>query len=359
MRKCLANIFLIKTALTEILTDNIWLLDKLNGGRINMKKIITIVLIVFLWMGNSKAQDVSKINKLGINSKPLLADIDSLTHKTGITVTDIDGDVYHIVKIGTQGWMVENLKVTKFNDDMAILLASDSSSWSSLTTSGYCWYNNDASTNKNIYGALYNWSSVKTENLGPLGWHVPNNDDWSTLVGYLGRESVSGYRLKGTGTAHWQSPTRVTHNDTKINNILFDKTGNVLCVIDLDTVLNSTALNDFGDAIRSYTNTGLEDDPDLDQVSMNIEIFEAFSKGYLEEAQTFLTQIEKDHLAFSARYITYEQVLRFLMDYIDGDHYYKVKSNDHNLIKTYAQYKLLQSMEDQFDTMNSIIKKYC
>lgn len=153
-------------------------------------------------------------------------------------------------------------------------------------------------------------------------------------------------------------PIRVTHNDTKINNILFNNSGDVLCVIDLDTVLNSTALNDFGDAIRSYANTGLEDDPNPEQVSMNIEIFEAFAKGYLEEAKTFLTQEEKDYLAFSAKYITYEQVLRFLMDFIDGDNYYKVKSEDHNLVRTHAQYALLQSIEQQLDTMNSIVKKY-
>lgn len=154
-------------------------------------------------------------------------------------------------------------------------------------------------------------------------------------------------------------PIRVTHNDTKINNILFDKSGDVLCVIDLDTVLNSTALNDFGDAIRSYTNTGLEDDQNLEQVSMNIEIFDAFARGYLEEAKTFLTPTEKEYLAFSAKYITYEQVLRFLMDYIDGDNYYKVKSKDHNLDRTRAQYALLKSIEIQFDAMNYIIKIHC
>jgi thiamine kinase-like enzyme len=154
-------------------------------------------------------------------------------------------------------------------------------------------------------------------------------------------------------------PTRVTHNDTKINNILFDEKGEVLCVIDLDTVLSSTALNDFGDAIRSYTNTGLEDDKNLKNVSMDIVIFEAYTKGYLEETKSFLTQREIDYLAFSAKYITYEQVLRFLMDYIDGDNYYKTKYSDHNLIRTQAQYKLLQSMETQFDKMNDIVKSFC
>ena len=153
-------------------------------------------------------------------------------------------------------------------------------------------------------------------------------------------------------------PTRVTHNDTKINNILFDKQGDVLCMIDLDTVLSSTALNDFGDAMRSYTNTGLEDDKDLDNVSMDLEIFKAYTKGYLEEAKSFLVRSELDYLAFSAKYITYEQVLRFLMDYIDGDNYYKIKYPEHNLVRTRAQYKLLQSMEAQFEAMRNAVESF-
>ncbi len=166
-------------------------------------------------------------------------------------------------------------------------------------------------------------------------------------------EMMAFWKLIETGAI----PTRVSHNDTKINNILFDKNGEVLCVIDLDTVLNSTVLNDFGDAIRYYTNTGKEDDTNLGNVSMNLEIFRAFAKGYLEEAASFLTPTEIEYLAFSARYITYEQVLRFLMDYIDGDNYYKIKSNDHNLIRTRAQYKLLTSIEEQMGTMNAIVKE--
>ncbi len=154
-------------------------------------------------------------------------------------------------------------------------------------------------------------------------------------------------------------PTRVTHNDTKISNILFDKKGDVLCVIDLDTVLNSTVLNDFGDAMRSYTNTGAEDDPDLNKVSMSLEIFEAFTRGYLEETKSFLTEKEIEYLAFSAKYITYEQVLRFLMDYIDGDNYYKTKSQDHNLVRTRAQHKLLLSMEEQYKKMQEIVSLHC
>ncbi len=151
--------------------------------------------------------------------------------------------------------------------------------------------------------------------------------------------------------------TRVAHNDTKINNILFDTSGNVLCLIDLDTVMNSSVLNDFGDAIRTYTNTGLEDDPDLANVSMNLEIYKAFAQGYIEETISFLTPYELSWLSFSAKYITFEQVLRFLMDYIDGDHYYKIKFTDHNLVRTYAQYQLLRSMEEQFDVMNQWVNR--
>lgn len=150
-------------------------------------------------------------------------------------------------------------------------------------------------------------------------------------------------------------PTRVTHNDTKISNILFDKEGEVLCVIDLDTCMSSTSLNDFGDAIRSYTNTGAEDDRDLSRVSMSIKMFKAYTEGYLSERKDTLCKTELDYLAFSARYITFEQVLRFLMDYIDGDVYYKTNAPDHNLVRTHAQYKLLQSMEEQYDEMVSIV----
>ena len=153
-------------------------------------------------------------------------------------------------------------------------------------------------------------------------------------------------------------PTRVTHNDTKISNILFDAEGEVLCVIDLDTCMSSTSLNDFGDAIRSYTNTGAEDDRDLSKVSMSLEMFKAYTEGYLSERKGTLCKSELEWLAFSARYITFEQVLRFLMDYIDGDTYYKTNAPDHNLVRTHAQYKLLQSMEEQYDAMVGIVTNF-
>ncbi len=151
-------------------------------------------------------------------------------------------------------------------------------------------------------------------------------------------------------------PTRVTHNDTKLSNVLFDQNHNVLCMIDLDTVMSSTSLNDFGDAIRSYANTGAEDELDLTKVSMDFNRFEAYMQGYLSKRKDNITDLELEYLAFSALYITYEQVLRFLMDYINGDTYYKIHYKDHNLKRTHAQYALLLSMETQHDKMKQSVK---
>lgn len=168
------------------------------------------------------------------------------------------------------------------------------------------------------------------------------------------KEMMDFWTLVENGTI----PVHVTHNDTKISNILFNKSdGKMLCMIDLDTVMSSTSLNDFGDAIRSYTNTGAEDDQDLDNVKMDIEMFRAYAEGYLHEQMSSMTPCELDHLAFSARYITFEQVLRFLMDYIDGDKYYKTAYPQHNLVRARAQYKLLQSMEEQYENMCAIIER--
>jgi len=150
-------------------------------------------------------------------------------------------------------------------------------------------------------------------------------------------------------------PCRITHNDTKISNILFDSNQQAMCVIDLDTVLSSTCLNDFGDSIRSYANTGLEDDKQLENISLDMNIFESYTSGYLSQAHSFLLPIEKEYLAFSAKYITFEQTLRFLMDYIDGDHYYKIKYPEHNLVRARAQYKLLCSMEEHYTEMQKIV----
>ena len=120
--------------------------------------------------------------------------------------------------------------------------------------------------------------------------------------------------------------------------------------------MSSTSLNDFGDAIRSYTNTGAEDDSCLERVSMNLESFRSYAEGYLSERGATMTSSEREWLAFSALYITYEQVLRFLMDYIDGDTYYKIAYPEHNLVRTRAQYALLCSMERQYDAMQQMVR---
>ena len=153
-------------------------------------------------------------------------------------------------------------------------------------------------------------------------------------------------------------PTRVTHNDTKISNFLFNADDqSLLCAIDLDTLMSSTLLNDTGDALRSYTNPSEEDEKDLSKVFMSIRMFQAYMEGYLSMMKDKLAPSEIQYLAFSGLYITYEQVLRFLMDYIDGDTYYKIKYPEHNLVRTRAQYKLLTSMEEQLPEMEAIVRR--
>jgi uncharacterized protein (TIGR02145 family) len=125
------------------------------------------------------------------------------------TVTDVDGNIYHTVTIGTQTWMVENLKTTKCNDGTAIPLVTDTTAWHILATPGYCWYNNDSAAYGNDYGALYNWFAVNTGKLAPKGWHVPTDAEWTTLTTYLGGESNAGLPLKDT--THWSSPNYATN----------------------------------------------------------------------------------------------------------------------------------------------------
>ncbi|MBN1791084.1 MAG: aminoglycoside phosphotransferase family protein [Bacteroidales bacterium] len=150
-------------------------------------------------------------------------------------------------------------------------------------------------------------------------------------------------------------PVRIVHHDTKINNVLFDINGRGLCVIDLDTVMPGFVHDDFGDSIRTFTNTGEEDDANLDNISMNITYFEAFARGFLEQAGSMLNQVEKDYLALSARVMTYMQSLRFLTDYLNGDIYYRIHHPNHNLQRTRAQIKLMKCMEVSFDKMQRII----
>jgi Ser/Thr protein kinase RdoA (MazF antagonist) len=152
-------------------------------------------------------------------------------------------------------------------------------------------------------------------------------------------------------------PLRITHNDTKFNNVLLDKDDKGLCVIDLDTVMPGYVHYDFGDSIRTSTNTGAEDDPDLSRVEMDIRLFEAYTKGFLEETRETLTPTELEYLPLAGKLFPYIIGVRFLTDYIDGDNYFKIKHEHHNLQRARAQFKLLQSMERQFGEMVGIVKR--
>ena len=140
--------------------------------------------------------------------------ITKLYSKFGSFTNKVDGETYKTVKIGTQIWMAENFKTTKYNDGTPIPLVINATSWNNLSTPGYCWYDNDGATYKNIYGALYNWYTVNTGKLCPTGWHVPDNADWTMLMNYLGNLSVAGDKLKETGTAHWSCPYTSATNES-------------------------------------------------------------------------------------------------------------------------------------------------
>lgn len=154
-------------------------------------------------------------------------------------------------------------------------------------------------------------------------------------------------------------PLRVTHNDTKLNNILFDKdTDKGLCIIDLDTIMPGLAANDFGDSIRFGASTAEEDEKDLDKVHFDINLYDIYAKGYLEMAKDVLTPAEIESLPWGARLMTLECGMRFLTDYLQGDVYFKTAYPEHNLVRARTQFKLVAEMEEQFEQMNEILKKY-
>lgn len=180
-------------------------------------------LIITLTMDNGESEDIAfeNLESNGITCSP--SNGTEITEQTDVIithtvsgksinlttnymiVTDADGNVYQVVKIGEQFWMTENLKTTKYNDGTAISLVTDYSAWSALTTEAYSWYSNDVATNKDTYGALYNWYSVHSGNLCPSGWHVPTDAEWTTLTDYVGGLSSAADKLKESGTTHWVS----------------------------------------------------------------------------------------------------------------------------------------------------------
>jgi len=154
-------------------------------------------------------------------------------------------------------------------------------------------------------------------------------------------------------------PLRVTHNDTKLNNVLVDnETGKGICVIDLDTVMPGSALYDFGDAIRFGASSAAEDEKDLSKVWMDIKLFESFTRGFMESAAESLTPMEIELLPFGAKMMTLECGIRFLTDYLNGDTYFKIHREGHNLDRARTQLKLVASMEEQYEQMKAIVEKY-
>lgn len=163
-------------------------------------------------------------------------------------------------------------------------------------------------------------------------------------------EMTLAQRLEAQG----KLPKRIAHCDTKLNNILFDTDGSILCVIDLDTTMPGFVLSDFGDFIRTAASTAAEDEPDTSKVKVDMDIFKAFAHGYISEA-TFLTVTERELLPFGAQMLTYMQAVRFLTDYLNGDTYYKIKYPEHNLVRTRNQIALLHDIDACLPRMSQIV----
>jgi hypothetical protein len=173
----------------------------------------------------------------------------------------------------------------------------------------------------------------------------------------LSRESDAGILVDSQITGIL--PVRVTHNDTKFNNIMFDNTTRkAICIVDLDTVMPGLSVNDFGDSIRSGASTGAEDEPDLSKVSLNLDLFDAYTRGFLEGCAGSLTKNEVDMLPFGAKIITFECGIRFLTDYLQGDTYFKIHRKEQNLDRCRTQLKLVADMESKWDSMQNIINLY-
>ncbi len=151
-------------------------------------------------------------------------------------------------------------------------------------------------------------------------------------------------------------PKRICHCDTKVNNMMFDADGKVLCVIDLDTVMPSYVFSDFGDFLRTAANPVAEDSPELDKVDFDMEIFKAFARGYIKGTRSFLTPVERENLPYAACLFPFMQAVRFFADYINGDTYYKIKYPDHNLVRTRNQMKLFHSAVSKVPEMSAFIE---
>ncbi len=182
-------------------------------------------------------------------------------------------------------------------------------------------------------------------------------DEATTLISDLllpEEEMLTIYRLEQKGIL----PVRVTHNDTKFNNILFDADDKAVCIIDLDTVMNGSILYDFGDAVRTLCSRAAEDEQDLSKVDFDLQLFDRFTAGYLSAVSSTITEVESEMLVQSCRLLTYLMAIRFLTDYLNGDIYYKTAYPKHNLVRAVNQYHLLCCMDKQRDKMEDCVRGY-
>lgn len=185
--------------------------------RSDMRKVIMVIMVILMITGLSKAQsDTMYIYYTGSAVyKRAISQVDSVIfYKANGTVTDIDGNVYPTLQIGTQIWMVENLKVKHYRNGDPIPNVSETAAWTALISGAWCWYNNDSS-NRATYGAMYNWYAVSDSRiLVPAGWHVPTDAEWETLITYLGNENIAGGKMKEADTSQWHSPNTGATNSS-------------------------------------------------------------------------------------------------------------------------------------------------
>ena len=200
---------------TKVVVDN--LVTTIASIQTQITSLISQVATLNSKQTNTDASLADIYNKLALSNSQLASlslQFNALLAQLGLVVQDIDGNNYITVTIGSQIWMAENLRTTKYNDGIAIPLVTDNTTWANLTTPAFCWYNNDAKTNGSTYGALYNWYSVNTKKLCPTGWHVPSDIEWTTLTNYLGGTAVAGGKLKEAGVTHWLSPNLGATNES-------------------------------------------------------------------------------------------------------------------------------------------------
>lgn len=192
---------------------------------------------------------------------------------------------------------------------------------------------------------------VKADPVGRVG--EPQVQEMLRQIDARAEDMCKAERMGREGTL----PKRVCHCDTKVNNMMFDKDDNVLCVIDLDTVMPNFIFSDYGDFLRTGANVVAEDCPDMDKVQFNVEIFKAFTEGYLSSAASFLTRVEIENLPYAVKLFPYMQCVRFLWDYLSGDKYWKCQYPEHNFVRANNQLHLLLSIEAHEAEMKDFIGK--